>query len=45
VYCGKIGGRLASFATNAEIDQVAKVLQTKSISEELWLGNHFKDFE
>ena len=38
VSCGNLGGRLASFATKDEIDQLAKVLSARSVLTEMWLG-------
>ena len=38
VSCGNMGGRLASFATKAELDQLATALNKNSISTEMWLG-------
>ncbi len=38
VSCGNLGGRLASFATNDELDLLAEVLRESSIYTEMWLG-------
>ena len=42
VSCGNLGGRLASFATKAEVHQLEKVLSQQSIATEFWLGKVFK---